>query len=63
MRLVDNTGRKAEICLYMVDEDKNPSQQDISAYIFGVSTEGANDEGEWFVDDVDACSDFCERLG
>ena len=55
-----NTSRKVEICLYMVDEDKIPSQQDISADIFDASTEGANDEGEWIVADVDACIDFAK---
>lgn len=61
MKLIEKTtGRVVEICLYMVDENKIPSQQDISADIFDASTEGANDEGEWFVDDVYACIDFAK---
>ena len=61
MKLIDKkTGRIVEINLHTVDADKIPSQQDISADIFDASTEGANDEGEWFVDDVDACIDFAK---
>ena len=60
MHLVDNTGCKVEICMYMVDEDKIPIRQDISADIFVAFTEGVNDEGEWFVDDVDACIDYAK---
>lgn len=61
MKLIEkNTGRKVEILMYMVDEDKIPSQEDISADIFDASTEGANDEGEWFVADVDDCIDFAK---
>ena len=61
MKLIENnTGRKVEILMYMVDEDKIPSQQDISADIFDASTEGANDEGEWFVSDLDYIIDFAK---
>ena len=61
MKLIEkNTNSVVEICMYMVDGDKTPSQQDISAYIFDASVEGANDEGEWFVADVDACIDFAK---
>lgn len=61
MKLLEkNSGRVVEILMYMA-EDKIPSQQDISADIFDASTEGANDEGEWIVADVDACIDFAKE--
>lgn len=62
MKLIEkNSGRVVEILMYMVDEDKIPSQQDISADIFAWSTDGANDEGEWFVADVDVCIDLAKE--
>lgn len=61
MKLIEkNSGRVVEIRMYIVDEDKIPSQQEISADIFAGSTDGANDEGEWFVADVDVCIDFAK---
>lgn len=61
MKLIEkNNGRIVEICMYNVDEDKIPHQEDISADIFDASTEGANDEGEWIVADVDACIDLAK---
>lgn len=61
MKLIDKkTGRVVEIIMHTVDAEKIPNQEDISADIFEGSTEGANDEGEWIVADVDACIDFAK---
>ena len=61
MKLIDKkTGIVVEIIMHTVDAEKIPSQVDISSDIFAGSTEGANDEGEWFVDDVDACIDYAK---